>query len=287
MLERDVILKLIHLLRENKNIVSIANDIFFYHGVYSDFKYSDKFRGILLDIITQEEGKEFIISKEELLKKLHLLLAENKNSTISTTELKILKEIFDTGFVSSNNITGLAYACSNDMNDLLIELYKYENMTTNDDIKFKISRCIHKLEGDEFLSDKPTNLGIVLEDIIQKFPDIKVDIELELLNYYIPLNAIKFLSYLDIIVFAVIGRFCFKKYKDNSIEYVKNIFDYMEKLYVKDKTFDLSITTGFIESFVNQFDNIPDIYNIIKIIPENLKKYVFKYIGDKNEYICF
>ena len=52
---------------------------------------------------------------------------ENKNSLLLTTKIKILKEIFSTGFVSSNNITNLAYACSNDMNDLLTELYKYEN----------------------------------------------------------------------------------------------------------------------------------------------------------------
>ena len=212
---------------------------------------------------------------------------ENKNSLLLTTKIKILKEIFNTGFVSSNNITNLAYTCSNDMNDLLIELYKCENTKINDNIKLKISRFIHKLEGNEFLSDKPTNLGIVLEDIIKKFPDAKADIEQELLYHYIPLNAIKYLSYLDIVMFAVIGRFCYKKYKNNNIEYVKNIFDYVENLYVKDKMLDLSITTGFIEAFVNQFDNIHDIYNIIKIIPENLKKYVFKYIEDKNEYICF
>ena len=204
---------------------------------------------------------------------------ENKNSTISTVELKILKEIFNTGFVSSNNITNLAYTCSNDMNDLLTELYKYENKTINDDIKIKISRFIHKLEGYDFLSDKPTNLGIVLEDIIKKFPDAKADIEQELLYHYIPLNTIKYLSYLDIVMFAVIGRFCYKKYKNNNIEYVKNIFDYVENLYVKDKMLDLSITTGFIEAFVNRFENIDDAFSIANTMPPNLKKYALEYLN--------
>lgn len=194
--------------------------------------------------------------------------------------LQNLKKIFNIGFVSSDNITDLAYACSNDMNDLLTELYKYENKTINDDIKLKVSRFIHKIEGDEFLSDIPTNLGTVLEDIILKFPDVKDDVEQELSDCYIPINAIKYLSHLDIIMFSVIGRVCFRKYKDNDIEYVKNVFDYMENLYMKDKTFDLSITTGFVEAFVNQFDSVNDIQSIIEFMPENLKKYVSAYIGE-------
>ena len=49
---------------------------------------------------------------------------------------------------------------------------------------------------------------------------------------------------------------------------------------MKDKTFDLSITTGFVEAFVNQFDSVNDIQSIIEFMPENLKKYVSAYIGE-------
>ena len=80
-------------------------------------------------------------------------------------------------------------------------------------------------------------------------------------------------------MFAVIGRFCYKKYKNNNIEYVKNIFDYVENLYVKDKMLDLSITTGFIEAFVNRFENIDDAFSIANTMPPNLKKYALEYLN--------
>jgi hypothetical protein len=39
------------------------------------FDYSDEFRAVLLDVIAQEGGKEFKLSKEDIVRKLQKLLA--------------------------------------------------------------------------------------------------------------------------------------------------------------------------------------------------------------------
>ncbi|MGN0929298.1 MAG: hypothetical protein ACI4N3_01520 [Alphaproteobacteria bacterium] len=70
MTENEIILQFIKLLNEKQEILTMANEIYFHQGKYVNFKYSINFRELLLDIITQENGKEFIIPRDIFLQKL-------------------------------------------------------------------------------------------------------------------------------------------------------------------------------------------------------------------------
>ena len=193
-----------------------------------------------------------------------------------TEILKILKEIFDTNFASNNNITDLAYICPNDMKNLLMALYDYEDKTINDDIKLEISRYIHKLEGEDYLSYTPTVYGKILLDTVIRFKELKDVVEDELLNFYIPFDAIIYLNDLFVIIFSSIGRYTYSEFIRKNYDFVKTIFNYMDSIYFSNKDISVAIITGFIEAFINRI-NYSELKSVLDIMPNNLKNYALAY----------
>ncbi|MBD5405154.1 DUF2247 family protein [bacterium] len=222
------------------------------------------------------------LNKISDLLELYFVKTDIANIKNTTETLKILKEIVDKNFASNNNITDLAYICPNDMNDLLINLYDYENKTINDDIKLKISRYIHKLEGNDYLSSTPTIYGKILSDIVKKFKELKNVIEDELLNFYIPFDAIIYLNDLFVIIFSSIGRYVYSEFTRKNYDFVKTIFNYMDSIYFTNKDISVAIATGFIEAIINRIDDDSELKLIVDIMPNNLKNYALAYKDNMN-----
>ena len=127
MSENEIILQFIKLLNEKQEILTMANEIYFHQGKFVDFKYSLNFEELLLDIITQENGKEFMIPENILLQRLW------KNIDLSLCNLNHLHFVY------------------NDFNEIdLIELLKEELKIHSINLCDVVKNCRDKYKLNEF-----------------------------------------------------------------------------------------------------------------------------------------
>ena len=152
MTENEIILQFIKLLNEKQEILTMVNEIYFHQGKYVDFKYSINFRELLLDIITQENGKEFIIPRNILLQKLW------KNIDLSLCNFDHLHFIY-------NDLN------ERDLIELLVEELKIHSINLYDvvrdcRVKYKLNEFDTLCFIKEFLvKTNNNNIDIILENI--------------------------------------------------------------------------------------------------------------------------
>ena len=209
--------------------------------------------------------------------------------------IKILEEIVIKQFISSNNLTDLAYNCPNYMDVFLIELYNFENKPLNDDVELKILKYLDKLYNLNLFCETTSAIGLAFDNLINKFPEVQEYINNHFSKpNFITLKSLRYINddlqneyydeearkldidklFINIIepIMTEITHQCIKQYREKNFAYVKDAFDFMEN-QMGNKAYYLWDTI-FANNFMKNLEKKDNKKIILKLVSPKMKKYL-------------
>lgn len=204
------------------------------------------------------------LNNYDFSKILDIIIKENKVSDNSLNELSDL--------LIQNNKT------PDYLDELINKLWMSKNQTLNNELKKDIFIVIRKLNNENYVSDNITDIGSLLVNVIQKFPEIKSIMAKELKNFNIDIEELPYLNDLSTIFLGSIGTYTYKQFKLNNIIFVKDIFKIMEDNYNKSEKISDAIATGFVEAFINPITDKKELNYVFNLMGNNLREYAEAYI---------